>query len=120
VPVWVMLAACGAIALGTLTGGWRIVRTMGIRLTRLRPRGGFCAETAAAASILLATNLHVGVSTTHVITGAIAGVGSIRRVRAVRWAVAANIVWAWIFTIPAAALVAACCFTIVRLLVGDN
>lgn len=120
VPVWVMLAACGAIALGTLTGGWRIVRTMGIRLTRLRPRGGFCAETAAATSILLATILHVGVSTTHVITGAIAGVGSIRRVRAVRWAVAANIVWAWIFTIPAAALVAACCFTIVRLLVGDN
>ncbi|MGQ9634673.1 MAG: anion permease [Bryobacteraceae bacterium] len=107
VPVWVILAAHGAIALGTLTGGWRIVHTMGVRLTKLRPRSGFCAEAAAAASILLATELKVGVSTTHVIAGAIAGVGSIQRVKAVRWGVAANIVWAWILTIPASALVAA-------------
>jgi PiT family inorganic phosphate transporter len=107
VPVWVILSAHAAIALGTLTGGWRIVHTMGVRLTKLRPRSGFCAEAAAATSILLATELKVGVSTTHVITGAIAGVGSIQRIKAVRWGVAANIVWAWILTIPASALVAA-------------
>jgi len=106
VPVWVILAAHAAIALGTLSGGWRIVHTMGTRITRLRPRGGFAAEAAAASSILLSTALHVGVSTTHVITGAIAGVGSIQRLKAVRWAVASRIVWAWIFTIPASALVA--------------
>ncbi len=107
VPVWVILSAHAAIALGTLTGGWRIVHTMGGRLTRLRPRSGFCAEAAAAISILLATVLKVGVSTTHVITGGIAGVGTIQRVKAVRWGVAANIVWAWLLTIPAAGLVAA-------------
>lgn len=106
VPVWVILAAHAAIALGTLSGGWRIVHTMGTRITRLRPRGGFAAETAAASSILLSTLLHVGVSTTHVITGAIAGVGSIQRPKAVRWSVAAKIVWAWVLTIPAAAVVA--------------
>jgi inorganic phosphate transporter, PiT family len=117
VPVWVILSAHAAIALGTLTGGWRIVHTMGARLTRLRPRSGFCAEAAAAASILLATHLKVGVSTTHVIAGAIAGVGSIQRVKAVRWGVAANIVWAWVLTIPAAAIVAAIFFTILHLLV---
>jgi PiT family inorganic phosphate transporter len=114
VPVWVILSAHAAIALGTLTGGWRIVHTMGARLTRLRPRSGFCAEAAAATSILLATHLKVGVSTTHVIAGAIAGVGSIQRVKAVRWGVAANIVWAWVLTIPAAALVAATFFMILR------
>jgi inorganic phosphate transporter, PiT family len=114
VPTWVMLCACAAIALGTLTGGWRIVHTMGARLTRLRPRSGFCAETAAATSILLATTFHVGVSTTHVIAGAIAGVGSIHRVKAVRWGVAANIVWAWFLTIPAAAFVAAVSFVVLR------
>jgi PiT family inorganic phosphate transporter len=116
VPIWVILAAHAAIALGTLTGGWRIVHTMGARLTRLRPRSGFCAEAAAATSILLATGLKVGVSTTHVITGAIAGVGSIQRVKAVRWGVAANIVWAWVLTIPASALVAAAFFVLLRLL----
>jgi inorganic phosphate transporter, PiT family len=115
VPIWVILAAHAAIALGTLTGGWRIVHTMGARLTRLRPRSGFCAEAAAAASILLATHLKVGVSTTHVIAGAIAGVGSIQRVKAVRWGVAANILWAWVLTIPAAAFVAALCFFILRI-----
>jgi len=117
VPVWVILSAHAAIALGTLTGGWRIVHTMGARLTRLRPRSGFCAEAAAATSILLATELKVGVSTTHVITGAIAGVGSIQRVKAVRWGVAANIVWAWVLTIPASAVVAALSFLLLRALV---
>jgi len=106
VPIWVILAAHAAIGLGTLSGGWRIVHTMGSRITRLKPRGGFCAESAAASSILLATAMGVGVSTTHVITGAIAGVGSIQRLKAVRWGVATNIVWAWILTIPAAAVVA--------------
>jgi PiT family inorganic phosphate transporter len=116
VPFWVIVGAGAAIALGTLTGGWRIVHTMGARLTRLRPRSGFCAEAAAAVSILLATHMKVGVSTTHVITGAIAGVGSIQRVKAVRWGVAANIVWAWVLTIPAAAVVAALFFTILHML----
>ncbi|MEK7409699.1 MAG: inorganic phosphate transporter [Acidobacteriota bacterium] len=106
VPIWVILSAHAAIALGTLCGGWRIVHTMGSRITRLKPRHGFCAETAGATSILIATAVGVGVSTTHVITGAITGVGAIQRLRAVRWSVAANIVWAWILTIPAAALVA--------------
>jgi PiT family inorganic phosphate transporter len=105
VPVWVILAAHAAIALGTLSGGWRIVHTMGKRLTRLKPRTGFCAEAAAAMSILFATELHLPVSTTHVTAGAIAGVGSIQRLKAVRWGVAANIVWAWVLTIPASALV---------------
>jgi PiT family inorganic phosphate transporter len=114
VPIWVILSAHAAIALGTLTGGWRIIHTMGARLTRLRPRSGFCAEAAAAVSILLATELKVGVSTTHVIGGAIAGVGSIQRVKAVRWGVAANIVWAWVLTIPASALVAAVFFMVLR------
>jgi inorganic phosphate transporter, PiT family len=104
VPLWVEVSAGTAIALGTLFGGWRIVHTVGSKITRLKPRGGFCAETAAATSILLATAVGVGVSTTHVITGAIAGVGSIQRVKAVRWGVAANIAWAWILTIPAAAV----------------
>jgi PiT family inorganic phosphate transporter len=117
VPVWVILSAHAAIALGTLTGGWRIIHTVGGRLTRLRPRSGFCAEAAAATSILLATHFEVGVSTTHVITGAISGVGSIQRVKAVRWGVAANIVWAWVLTIPAAAIVAAVFFVVLRLFV---
>jgi PiT family inorganic phosphate transporter len=116
VPVWVILSAHAAIALGTLTGGWRIVHTMGGRITRLKPRGGFCAETAGAISILLATELKVGVSTTHVITGAIAGVGSIQRLKAVRWGVATNILWAWVLTIPAAATVAALSLLLSRLL----
>ena len=106
VPVWVILSSCAAIGLGTLSGGWRIIHTMGSRITRLRPRGGFCAEAAAASSILIATVFGVGVSTTHVITGAITGVGSIQRLKAVRWGVATNIVWAWVLTIPAAAVVA--------------
>jgi PiT family inorganic phosphate transporter len=105
-PRWVIFAAYSAISLGTLAGGWRIVHTMGSRLTRLKPRSGFCAETAAALSILFATEYaHLPVSTTHVTAGAIAGVGSIQRFKAVRWGLARNILWAWIFTIPASALV---------------
>jgi PiT family inorganic phosphate transporter len=114
VPVWVILAAHAAIGLGTLSGGWRIVHTMGSRITRLKPRGGFCAESAAATSILLSTVIGVGVSTTHVITGAIAGVGSIQRIKAVRWGVAANIIWAWFLTIPASAAVAWVSYLLVR------
>ncbi|MDP2998935.1 MAG: inorganic phosphate transporter [Bryobacterales bacterium] len=115
VPIWVILSAHAAIALGTMFGGWRIIHTMGSRITRLKPRGGFCAETAAAVSILIATEAGVGVSTTHVITGAITGVGSIQRLKAVRWGIATQIVWAWLFTAPAAAIVAAAAYGAVRL-----
>ena len=107
VPLWVVLSAHTAIGLGTLTGGWRIVHTMGNRITRLEPYGGFSAETAAAASIIYATQGGIPVSTTHTIAGAITGVGSTRRFSAVRWHVAGRIVWAWVLTIPAAALIAA-------------
>lgn len=118
-PKWVIFAAYGAIALGTLSGGWRIVHTMGSRLTRLRPRSGFCAETAAAISILFATEYaHLPVSTTHVTAGAIAGVGSIQRLKAVRWGLATNIFWAWILTIPAAALVGWLSMAIIQLFVS--
>jgi PiT family inorganic phosphate transporter len=106
IPLWVVLSAHAAIGLGTLSGGWRIVRTMGQKITRLEPIDGVCAETSAAFSIFLATHLGVPVSTTHVITGAISGVGSAIRFTAVRWGVTVRIVWAWIFTIPAAALLA--------------
>jgi inorganic phosphate transporter, PiT family len=116
VPDWVILASASAMGLGTLSGGWRVVRTLGTRLTRLKPRSGFCAETGSAISILLATWLGLPVSTTHVVAGAIAGVGSIQRVRAVRWNVAENIVVAWVLTIPAAALVAAIAFLLIRIL----
>jgi PiT family inorganic phosphate transporter len=106
VPGWVIIACYIAIALGTFLGGWRIVKTMGQRITKLKPVGGFCAETGGAITLFLATALGVPVSTTHTITGAIVGVGSTRKVSAVRWGVAGNIVWAWIFTIPASAFVA--------------
>jgi PiT family inorganic phosphate transporter len=92
--------------MGTLTGGWRIVKTMGQRITKLRPIDGFCAETAAASSIFFSTSLGIPVSTTHVITGAISGVGAVQRLSAVRWGVTLRIVWAWLFTIPAAAIMA--------------
>lgn len=106
VPAWVIFTAYAAISLGTLSGGWRIVHTMGSRLTRLKPRSGFCAETAAAISILFATEyLALPVSTTHVTAGSIAGVGAIQRMKAVRWGVATNILWAWVLTIPASAVV---------------
>ena len=118
VHTWVILAAGGAIGLGTLSGGWRIVRTMGGRLTRLRPRSGFCAETGAAGSVILATHLGLPVSTTHAIAGAIAGVGSIQRFKAVRWGIAANIMWAWVFTIPASAIIAWLAFSILHVTCG--
>jgi inorganic phosphate transporter, PiT family len=106
-PTWVVFACYVAIGLGTMFGGWRIVKTMGQKITKLRPVGGFCAETGGALTLFLATALGVPVSTTHTITGAIVGVGSTQRASAVRWGVAGNIVWAWIFTIPATAFVAA-------------
>ncbi|MEO8657924.1 MAG: inorganic phosphate transporter [Bryobacteraceae bacterium] len=118
VEPWVVFAAHAAIALGTMTGGWRIVHTMGSRLTHLKPRAGFCAETAGAIAILFPTYLSIPVSTTHVITGAIAGVGSIQRPKAVRWRIATKIVWAWVWTMPAAAAVGAVCFFVVHLMTG--
>ncbi len=113
IPLWVILAAHAAIALGTLSGGWRIIHTMGSRITKLQPVGGFAAETAGAISLFTATYLGVPVSTTHTITGAIIGVGSIKRLSAVRWGVAGRIVWAWILTIPAAAFIAAVTYWVV-------
>jgi len=106
-PLWVIVACYVAIAAGTMIGGWRIVKTMGQRITKLKPVHGFCAETGGAITLFLATSFGIPVSTTHTITGAIVGVGSTRSVSAVRWGVAGNIVWAWIFTIPASAFIAA-------------
>ena len=111
-PYWVIFACYAAIALGTLMGGWRIVKTMGQRITKLKPVGGFCAETGGAITLFLATALGIPVSTTHTITGAIVGVGSIRHASAVRWGVAGTIVWAWILTIPASAFVAAVAYAL--------
>ena len=105
-PSWVIWCCYLAIGMGTMFGGWRIVKTMGQRLTKLKPVGGFCAETGGALTLFLATSMGIPVSTTHTITGAILGVGSVRNPSAVRWGLAGNIVWAWIFTIPAAAFVA--------------
>jgi PiT family inorganic phosphate transporter len=116
IPLWVVLSAHAAIAIGTLSGGWRIVKTMGQKITKLRPIDGFCAETAAATSIFLATHLGIPVSTTHVITGAISGVGAVTRLSAVRWGVTLRIVWAWIFTIPASAILAAIFYSLTRLI----
>ena len=107
VPLWVILACHAAMGLGTLSGGWRIVQTMGMRITKLAPVGGFCAETSGAATLFLATALGVPVSTTHTITGAIVGAGSQRGWHAVRWGVAGRIVWAWVLTVPGAALISA-------------
>jgi PiT family inorganic phosphate transporter len=114
VPFWVVLAAHAAIALGTLSGGWRIVKTMGMRITKLRPVGGFSAETAGAITLIGTAVAGIPVSTTHTITGAIMGVGSLQRFSAVRWGVAGRIVWAWILTIPASALIAAGTWLILR------
>ena len=111
-PSWVIWCCYVAIGLGTMFGGWRIVKTMGQRITKLKPVGGFCAETGGAITLFLATALGIPVSTTHTITGAIVGVGSVRRAATVRWGLAGNIVWAWIFTIPASALVAAAFYAI--------
>ena len=116
IPFWVIMAAHAAIALGTLSGGWRIVKTMGMRITKLRPVGGFCAETAGAATLIGTAVAGIPVSTTHTITGGIMGVGSLQRFSAVRWGVAGNIIWAWIMTIPASALIAAAVWLLLRLL----
>jgi len=118
IPTWVLMASYTSIALGTLSGGWRIVRTMGARLTRLKPRSGFCAETGAAAAVLFATRLGLPVSTTHAIAGAIAGVGSINRLKAVRWGLATDIVTAWVLTIPMSAVIAYLAFWIWHSLLG--
>jgi len=107
IPLWVIIACYAVISLGIMSGGWRIVKTMGTKITKLQPIGGFCAETAAAISIIGASIAGIPVSTTHTITGAIVGVGSTKRLTAVRWGVAGNIVWAWILTIPMAALISA-------------
>ena len=111
-PLWVAISAYSAIGLGTMFGGWRIVKTMGQKITKLKPYGGFCAEGAGAITLFLNTFMGVPVSTTHTITGAIVGVGSVQRASAVRWGVAANIVWAWVFTIPASAFVAAIAYSV--------
>ena len=116
VPFWVIMAAHAALALGTMMGGWRIVKTMGMRITKLRPVGGFCAETGGAVTLIGTAIAGIPVSTTHTISGAIMGVGSLQRFSAVRWGVAGRIVWAWILTIPASAVVAAATWLLLRLL----
>ena len=119
IPWWVILLAYTAIGLGTLSGGWRIIKTMGTKITKLQPIGGFSAETGAAIAIYAATHLGVGISTTHTITGAIVGVGSTRRLSAVRWGVAGQIVWAWLLTIPASAVIGALTYGVIRTLFGS-
>jgi PiT family inorganic phosphate transporter len=114
IPLWVEMSAYSAIALGTALGGWRIVKTMGSRITKLRPFGGFCAETAGAISLFIASGLGVPVSTTHTITGAIVGVGAANRLSAVRWGVAGRIVWAWVLTIPMSAAIAGLTYLAIR------
>jgi len=115
IPFWVVLIAHAAIGLGTLAGGWRIIHTVGSKITKLQPVGGFAAETGAAFALLIATQIGVPVSTTHAITGAIVGVGATRRLSAVRWGVAGRIVWAWVLTIPASFTIAAAVYTLLRL-----
>jgi len=115
IPAWVVFSCYITIGLGTLFGGWRIIKTMGQKITKLRPVGGFCAETGGSVTIFLATLAGIPVSTTHTITGAIVGVGASRRLSAVRWGVAGNIVWAWVFTIPASAFISAVAFEVAKL-----
>jgi len=116
IPLWVVLACHTAMGLGTLSGGWRIVRTMGMKITKLAPVGGFAAESAGAATLFTATALGIPVSTTHTITGAIIGVGTVRKLSAVRWGVARRIVWAWVFTVPGAGAIGALTWLMMRLL----
>ena len=118
IPFWVEAWAYGAIALGTLFGGWRIVKTMGQRITKLKPYSGFCAETGGAATIFFASAFGIPVSTTHTITGAISGVGATERISSVRWGIAGRIVWAWILTIPMAAMIAAVAYLVVQVVVA--
>ncbi|MBN1962290.1 MAG: inorganic phosphate transporter [Deltaproteobacteria bacterium] len=114
IPWWIILSCHAAMALGTALGGWRIVRTMGMRITKLQPVGGFCAETAGAFTLFLSTVFGIPVSTTHTITGSIIGVGATKKLSAIRWGVASRIIWAWIFTIPVAALISAAVFNIIN------
>ncbi|MFZ5802490.1 MAG: inorganic phosphate transporter [Candidatus Omnitrophota bacterium] len=118
IPFWVVISCHAAIALGTMFGGWRIVKTMGQKVAKLRPMDGFCAESGAATMLFVSSALGVPVSTTHTITGAIMGVGSLRRMSAVKWGVAGNIVWAWVLTIPCSAVIAAVSYSAVRLFAG--
>jgi len=115
VPFWVILAAHAALGLGTMAGGWRIVKTMGMRITKLRPVGGFCAETAGAITLIGTAIAGIPVSTTQTISGSIMGVGAIQRFSAVRWGIAGKILWAWTLTIPASGIVAAVTWTLLRL-----
>ena len=119
IPIWVIVAAYTAIALGTLAGGWRIIHTMGSKITKLQPVHGFAAETGAAIALLTATSLGIPVSTTHAITGSIVGVGATRRLSAVRWGVAGQIIWAWLLTIPAAAIIGSVTYAIVEMAGGQ-
>jgi inorganic phosphate transporter, PiT family len=114
IPFWVVIACQLAMGLGTLSGGWRIVKTMGMKITKLQPVGGFCAETSGATTLFLATALGIPVSTTHTITGAIVGVGSTRQLTAVRWGVAGRIVWAWVLTVPGAAAISAAAYYVIK------
>jgi PiT family inorganic phosphate transporter len=118
IPLWVVLSCHAAIALGTMLGGWRVVKTMGQKVTKLKPVDGFCAETAAATTLFTASGFGIPVSTTHTITGAIMGIGSLKRLSAVRWGVAGRIIWAWILTVPCAAGVSALVYYLVRLAQG--
>ena len=113
--VWIILSCHLAMGLGTAYGGWRIVKTMGMKITKLKPVGGFCAETAGAATLFMATHLGVPVSTTHTITGAIVGVGATTNFSRIKWGVAGRIVWAWVFTMPASGLISVCCFYLIKL-----
>jgi PiT family inorganic phosphate transporter len=117
VPLWVEMGAYTAISLGTLFGGWRIVHTMGSRITKLRPVNGFCAETGGALAITIASHYGIPVSTTHTITGSIVGVGATNRVSAVRWGIARRIVWAWLVTIPASAIMSALAYLVLSLFI---
>ena len=117
VPLWVVLSCHAAMGLGTLFGGWRIVKTMGMRITKLKPVGGFCAELSGATTLFLATGLGIPISTTHTITGSIIGVGTVNKFSAVRWGVAQRIIWAWILTIPASALIAAATWWVVEMVI---
>jgi PiT family inorganic phosphate transporter len=118
IPIWVIIACYTVISLGTMFGGWRIVKTMGTKITKLQPIGGFSAETAAACSIIGASIAGIPVSTTHTITGAIVGVGATKRLNAVRWGVAGNIVWAWLLTIPISALISALIYLVLNYFSG--
>jgi PiT family inorganic phosphate transporter len=116
--MWIILSCHLAMGLGTAFGGWRIVKTMGMKITKLKPVGGFCAETAGAATLFMATHLGIPVSTTHTITGAIIGVGATTKLSGIKWGVAGRIVWAWIFTIPVAGLISSACFYLIRFIHG--